>query len=87
MYDIRAASICDTTSPLWIPRWTFSSLLPTSRGGLIEHNRAAHRQGHQTPVDIEQIVLELRQAHLRWAPGSSVCQPSTRMFPARVLET
>src|SRR5260370_14171946 len=34
----------------------------------MEHSRAAHRHGNQMPEDLEQRVLELRQAHMRWGP-------------------
>jgi len=36
--------------------------------GLVEHRRAAQRHANQTPEEIEQMVLELRQAHMRWGP-------------------
>jgi transposase InsO family protein len=36
--------------------------------GLVELCRAAHRHGNQTPEEIEQQVLELRQRHMRWGP-------------------
>src|SRR5437660_6808708 len=36
--------------------------------GLLPQSHAAHRQGNQTPEEIEQKVLELRQAHMRWGP-------------------
>ena len=36
--------------------------------GLLEHSRAAHRHANQTPEDIEHMVIELRQAHMRWGP-------------------
>ncbi len=36
--------------------------------GLVELNRAAERHPNQTPAEIEQRVLELRQAHMRWGP-------------------
>ena len=36
--------------------------------GLLERPRAAHRHNNQTPEDLEQLVLELRQAHMRWGP-------------------
>lgn len=35
---------------------------------LQEHSRAPHRHPNQTPPDIEEAVLELRRAHLRWGP-------------------
>jgi len=36
--------------------------------GLVERSRAAHRHRNQTPEEIERMVLELRQAHMRWGP-------------------
>ena len=36
--------------------------------GLLELNRAPARHPNQTPAAIEQVVLELRQAHMRWGP-------------------
>jgi len=36
--------------------------------GLLPQSHAAHRHGNQTPEEIEQKVLELRQAHMRWGP-------------------
>jgi len=36
--------------------------------GLVEVNRAAKRHPNQTCAQIEQAVLELRQAHMRWGP-------------------
>jgi putative transposase len=35
---------------------------------LVERSRAVHRHRNQTPEEIEQMVLELRQAHMRWGP-------------------
>jgi putative transposase len=40
----------------------------TGIAGLLPHSHAAHRHGNQTPEEIEQQVLELRQAHMRWGP-------------------
>src|ERR1700716_1567461 len=37
-------------------------------GGLLLQSHAAHRHRNQTPEEIEQKVLELRQAHMRWGP-------------------
>jgi len=34
--------------------------------GLAERKRAAERHANQTAGEIEQQVLELRQAHMRW---------------------
>jgi len=36
--------------------------------GLLAKSHAAHRHRNQTPEEIEQKVLELRQAHMRWGP-------------------
>jgi putative transposase len=36
--------------------------------GLLPQSHATHRHGNQTPEEIEQKVLELRQAHMRWGP-------------------
>ena len=41
------------------------------RGGwnaLEERSRAPHRHPNQTPKRLEEIVLELRRAHMRWGP-------------------
>jgi transposase InsO family protein len=40
----------------------------TGIAGLLPHSHAAHRHHNQTPEEIEQKVLELRQAHMRWGP-------------------
>src|SRR5260370_139218 len=37
-------------------------------GGLLPQSHAAQRHGNQTAEEIEQQVLELRQAHMRWGP-------------------
>src|SRR5271168_1809530 len=36
--------------------------------GLLPNSHAARRHGNQTPVEIEEQVLELRQAHMHWGP-------------------
>jgi putative transposase len=36
--------------------------------GLLSQSHAAHRHRNQTPEEIEEKVLELRQAHMRWGP-------------------
>ena len=51
------------TGYVWLRRYR-----QAGAAGLIEHSRAAHRHGNQTPADLEQMVLELRQAHMRWGP-------------------
>ena len=40
----------------------------TGVAGLFELNRAAQRHANQTPKDIEEMILELREAHMRWGP-------------------
>lgn len=37
-------------------------------GGLLPRSHAAQRHGNQTSAEIEQLVLDLRQAHMRWGP-------------------
>jgi len=56
-------AIARETGYVWLRRYR-----QTGAAGLIEHSRAAHRHGNQTPEDLEQLVLELRQAHMRWGP-------------------
>jgi transposase InsO family protein len=51
------------TGYVWLRRYR-----QTGPAGLYELNRAAHRHANQTPEEIEQLVLELRQAHMRWGP-------------------
>ena len=36
--------------------------------GLVELNRGAERHPNQTSAEVEQLVMELRQAHMRWGP-------------------
>ncbi len=56
-------AIARETGYVWLRRYR-----QTGAAGLIEHSRAAHRHGNQTPEGLEQLVLELRQAHMRWGP-------------------
>ena len=51
------------TGYVWLRRYRESGA-----AGLLEYSRAAHRHHNQTPEEIEQQVLELRQAHMRWGP-------------------
>jgi len=51
------------TGYVWLRRYRQSGL-----EGLLELNRAAHRHPNQTAVAVEQAVLELRQAHMKWGP-------------------
>ncbi len=55
--------IARETGYVWLRRYR-----QAGAAGLIEHSRATHRHGNQTPEDLEQLVLELRQAHMRWGP-------------------
>src|SRR5260370_8486465 len=51
------------TGYMWLRRYR-----EAGAAGLLEHSRAAHRHHNQMPEEIEQQVLELRQAHMRWGP-------------------
>lgn len=51
------------TGYVWLRRYRQAGM-----PGLLERSRAAHRHQNQTPEEIEQRVLELRQAHMRWGP-------------------
>jgi transposase InsO family protein len=55
--------IARETGYVWLRRYR-----ETGVAGLLEQSRAAHRHANQTPEDIEQMVIELRQAHMRWGP-------------------
>ena len=51
------------TGYVWLRRYE-----QTGFDGLRERDRATRRHANQTPKDIEQMVLELRRAHMRWGP-------------------
>lgn len=51
------------TGYVWLRRYRAVGV-----AGLVEHSRAAHRHANQTPEEIERMVVELRQAHMRWGP-------------------
>src|SRR6266446_5699905 len=51
------------TGYVWLRRYSEAGV-----AGLMEHSRATHRHNNQTPEALEQMVLELRQAHMRWGP-------------------
>ncbi len=51
------------TGHVWLRRYRESGV-----EGLWERSRATQRHGNQMPEEIEQRVLELRQAHMRWGP-------------------
>jgi len=55
--------IARETGYVWLRRYRQSGI-----AGLKERERAAERHPNQTPAEIEQMVLELRQAHMRWGP-------------------
>src|ERR1017187_2844691 len=55
--------IARETGYVWLRRYRAQGL-----AGLLELNRAARRHPNQTAAAIEQAVLELRQAHMRWGP-------------------
>ncbi len=48
---------------MWLRRYRAMGL-----EGLLERDRAPARHPNQTAAAIEQLVLELRQAHMRWGP-------------------
>jgi putative transposase len=56
-------AVARETGYVWLRRYRHAGV-----AGLVEHSRAAHRHGNQTPEDIERMVLELRQAHMCWGP-------------------
>jgi len=51
------------TGYVWLRRYQAVGL-----EGLREKSRATQRHGNQTSAEIEQMVLELREAHSRWGP-------------------
>src|SRR6266849_958180 len=55
--------IARETGYVWLRRYRQFGV-----AGLMERSRAAHRRRNQTPEEIERMVLELRQAHMRWGP-------------------
>jgi len=59
----QSFGVARETGYVWLRRYRERGL-----EGLLELNRAAQRHPNQTPAAIEQRVLELRQAHMRWGP-------------------
>src|SRR5258708_28676824 len=51
------------TGYVWLRRYREAGV-----AGLAEYSFAAHRHRNQMPGEIEQRVLGLRQAHMRWGP-------------------
>jgi len=49
------------TGYVWLRRYGAMGL-----GGLVERSRAALRHQNQTPAEIEEMVLDLREAHMSW---------------------
>ena len=71
-YDLREQTMSELCQKYGIARETGYVWLRRYRAyglaGLLEHSHAAHRHANQTPEEIERMVLELRQAHMRWGP-------------------
>jgi transposase InsO family protein len=59
----QSFGIARETGYVWLRRYRQSGV-----EGLLELNRRAERHPNQTAAEIEQQVLELRQAHMRWGP-------------------
>jgi len=55
--------IARETGYVWLRRYHKHGL-----AGLVERSRAAQRHPNQTPAELEQMIVELRQAHMRWGP-------------------
>src|SRR5271170_1736647 len=55
--------ICRDTGYVWLRRYRQDGLK-----GLAELDRAARQHPNQTAAEVEQAVLDLRQAHMRWGP-------------------
>lgn len=51
------------TGYVWLRRYRQSGVV-----GLLELNRRPQRFPRQTPAALEQAIVELRQAHMRWGP-------------------
>jgi len=59
----EAFGIARETGYVWLRRYR-----QTGIKGLLELNRAAQRHPNQTAGELEQMVVELRQGHMRWGP-------------------
>jgi transposase InsO family protein len=59
----RQFEVSRETGYVWLRRYR-----QHGAAGLLELNRAPERHPNQTAAAIEQAVLELRQAHMRWGP-------------------
>jgi transposase InsO family protein len=71
-YQQRERSMTELCARYGIARETGYVWLRRYRAGsweaLVEQSRARRRQGNQTPEKIEELVLELRAAHMSWGP-------------------
>jgi transposase InsO family protein len=71
-YDLGERTMTELCGKYGIARETGYVVLRRYRrmgvAGLEKQSRAAQRHTNQTPEEIEQKVLELRQAHMRWGP-------------------
>jgi transposase InsO family protein len=56
------------TGYVWLRRYRAASW-----EGLVERSRASQRHRNQTPEKVEQMVLDLREAHMRWGPRKLKC--------------
>ena len=66
------------TGYVWLRRYREYGL-----AGLVERARAAHRHPNQTSAEVERMIVELRQAHMRWGPRK-LKQVLQRDEPSRV---
>ena len=55
--------IARETGYVWLRRYRQSGMT-----GLLERDRGARRHPNQTAAELEQRIVELRQAHMRWGP-------------------
>ena len=70
--------IARETGYVWLRRYRELGI-----DGLIEKKRAALRHPNQTPAEMERMIVELRQAHMRWGPRK-LKQVLERDQPGRV---
>lgn len=55
--------IARETGYVWVRRYQELGV-----AGLVEQSRSAKRHPNQMPAEIERMVLDLRQAHMKWGP-------------------
>src|SRR5947207_5372298 len=64
MRDVcQSFGISRETGYHWLRRYQTQGVM-----GLAELDRAARHHPNQTSEEIEQLILDLRQAHMRWGP-------------------